>query len=183
MMGATDGFRKIYSQRKFSLKKRLWSHGYDMDFGPMVMVLKDCIWAWMHVSPCYHIEWCKEVQRECLKYYSWFYLLLDTHDSLAHFPLVILVGPCGSYLFASFQVRVRQKRWASQVKLEPWGRSVYKVIPIGNSLGGVLRCVILNDILFMFKVVPMRGYGEIPEILDSKYLRKQDISKIMKALR
>ena len=36
MMCATDGFYRVYPQRNLRLRYELRSHGYDMDFGPLV---------------------------------------------------------------------------------------------------------------------------------------------------
>ena len=66
---------------------------------------------------------------------------------------IILVGSCGLYFLASFQVKVRLKKSASQVKLELWGRYAYRSQPKGP-WGVFMRCVILCYIMFMFQFIP-----------------------------
>ena len=112
--------RRIYPQRWLRLRDGLWSKVYDMDFGSMFMVLKG-----LHVS----MNACSSFYHVIVPLMAFMtLLLLNTHDSYARFLPIILARPCGSCLFASFQVRVRLRKMTSQVDLEAWGRSVYIVV-------------------------------------------------------
>lgn len=136
-MRAVDESARYICRENFGSEIDIGPRFIDIDFGPRVldfepmsMILKR---LHMSMNACFIVLPCEVPLRSFM-----ILLPLNAHDSYVHFLPVILTGPYGSYLLASIQVKVSLRKWVSQVKLELWGRSVYRVFSIERSVGGVL---------------------------------------------